>query len=177
MNKRAARLRLAVQAPAIGNRRNKAKLKAHGNGRPPLNRLAIRPRRESCRAAKRAQNTTACTLTDMRSTSSGLHSPYLRHLPETKEKRPPRSDIWADGETILMGESPYSDRRQDTARHEMCRGAIACTLTDARSASSGVHSPYLRHLPETKEKRPEQSDLWADGETLLMGESPYSDCR
>ena len=45
----------------------------------------------------------------------------------------------------------------------MCRGAIACTLTDARSASSGVHSRYLRHLPATKEKRPEQSDLWADG--------------
>ena len=45
----------------------------------------------------------------------------------------------------------------------MCRGAIACTLTDARNASSGVHSRYLRHLPATKEKRPEQSDLWADG--------------
>ena len=45
----------------------------------------------------------------------------------------------------------------------MCRGAIACTLTDARNASSGVHSRYLRHMPATKEKRPEQSDLWADG--------------
>ena len=73
----------------------------------------------------------ACTLTDARSASSGLHSPYLRHLPETKEKRPSRSDLWADGESILMGESPYSDCRQGTARHEMCRGAIACSLTDA----------------------------------------------
>ena len=111
LNKRAARLRLAVQAPAIwadGIRRNS---KAHGNGRPPLNRLAIRPRRESCRAAKRAQNTTAYSLTDARSASSEVHSPYLRHLPETKEKRPSRSGLWADGETILMGESPYSERR------------------------------------------------------------------
>ena len=43
MNKRAARLRLAVQAPAIwadGIGRNS---NAHGNGRSPLNRLAIRP--------------------------------------------------------------------------------------------------------------------------------------
>ena len=78
-------------------RRNKAKPKAHGNGRPPLNRLAIRPRRESCRAAKRAQNTTAYSLTDARSASSGVHSPYLRHLPATKEKRPEYSDLWADG--------------------------------------------------------------------------------
>ena len=41
-HRRAARLRLAVQAPAIwaaGIRRNS---KAHGNGRSPLNRLAIR---------------------------------------------------------------------------------------------------------------------------------------
>ena len=53
----------------------------------------------------------------------------------------------------------------------MCRGAIACSLTDARSASSGVHSRYLRHLPATKEKRPEQSDLWADGENHINGGS------
>ena len=71
-----------------------------------------------------------------------LNTP-LSPLCARDKKRPEYSDLWADGETILMGESPYSDCRQDTARHEMCRGAIACTLTDVRSTSSGLHSPYL----------------------------------
>ena len=100
-------------------RRNKAKLKAHGNG---------------------------------------LHSPYLRH--ENNKKQAEHNTLLVFVLEIMGSRLPASAHGKAVFIYNLF---CASVQPDAGRARSGLHSPYFRHLPNAKEKDPNESNLLADG--------------
>ena len=54
----------------------------------------------------------------------------------------------------------------------MCRGAIACSLTDARSASSGCTPLFPPSARDKKKKDPSDRIFWVDGGTFDLRHEP-----
>ena len=79
---------------------------------------------------------------------SGLHSPYLRHLPEKKEKDPNESDLFR--QMVEIGSRLTASAH---GKHAFLSSFICASMQpDADEVRSGLHFPYLRHLPEKKKK-------------------------
>ena len=79
---------------------------------------------------------------------SGLHSPYLRHLPNAKEKDPNESDLFRQMVEIGSRLTASAHGKHAFLSYFIC----ASVQPDTDKVRSGLHSPYLRHENNKKNK-------------------------